>query len=90
MQEIRNKLKIFLNDNKKEIKRNYKVKNENVTNIKIIIDYQIDTFEDLFNNCNFIESVFFIKFNRNTVKHFALFQLLYLPKKFEQKLENLF
>ena len=39
---------IYFNDNKEEIKRNYLEKNEKVAKIKILIDYQIRSFEYLF------------------------------------------
>ena len=42
---------IYFNNNKKEIKRYYLNKNENIKKIKIIIDYQIKSFERLFEDC---------------------------------------
>ena len=39
---------IYFNDNKEEIKRNYLKENENVSKIKIIIDYQVKSFKKLF------------------------------------------
>ena len=39
---------IYFNDNNEEIKRNYTNKNENVSKLKIIIDYQVKSFEYLF------------------------------------------
>ena len=38
---------IYLNDNKEEIKRNYLNANENVEKLKIIINYQIKSFEKI-------------------------------------------
>ena len=35
---------IYFNDNKKELKRNYLDKNENVTKLSMIIDYQVKSF----------------------------------------------
>ena len=56
---------IYFNDNKEEIKRNYLDENDNVSKIKIIIDYQIKSFENLFANCQCIEYISFKKFYRN-------------------------
>ena len=61
---------IYFNDNNKEEKRNYLTKNDKINKIKIIMDYQIKSIKDLFDNCNCIKSVNFIKFNRNDFKSF--------------------
>ena len=53
---------IYLNDNKEEIKRNNLNKNENVTKLSIIIDYQVKSFQGLFRNCKCIEYINFKKF----------------------------
>ena len=58
---------IYFNDNKEEIKRNYFDKEDNVTKIKIIIDYQINNFNLLFSERKIIKSVNFKKFNRNNI-----------------------
>ena len=58
---------IYFNDEKEEIKRNYIKELENVKKIKIIIDYQITSFENLFNNCKCIESINFKSFHRNNI-----------------------
>ena len=58
---------IYLNDNKEEIKRNYLNENDNVSKIKIIIDYQVKSFKELFKYCKCINSIFFIKFYRNNI-----------------------
>ena len=58
---------IYFNDNKEEIKRNYTKEKEQIKIIKIIIDYQIESLEALFNKCNSIESINFKKFNRNNI-----------------------
>ena len=60
---------IYFNDNKEEIKRNYLNKNENVSKIKIIINYQIKSFEKLFENCECIEYIYFKKFCRNNINN---------------------
>ena len=46
-----NYIHINYNDDKEEIKRNYLKEKEIVTKIKIIIDYQVKSFERLFKNC---------------------------------------
>ena len=55
---------IYFNNNKEEIKRNRINKGEHITIIKIIIDYQVKSFENLFLMCNCIESINFKKFYR--------------------------
>ena len=40
---------------------------EEIKIIKIIIDYQIKSFEELFSFCGFIESINFKKFYRNNI-----------------------
>ena len=62
---------IYFNDNKKEIKRNYLNENENVSKLKIIIDYQIKSFERLFDNCKCIEFINFKKFYRNNINNMS-------------------
>ena len=52
---------IYFN-NKEEIKRNYLNENENIEIIKIIIDFQIKSFEGLFEYCECIEYICFKKF----------------------------
>ena len=53
---------IYFDNSNEEIKRNKLKKNEEVKIIKIIIDYQIKSFEGLFDNCKCINSIFFKKF----------------------------
>ena len=60
---------IYFNNNKEEIKRNYLNKNENVEKIKIIIDYQIKSFERLFKDCECLEYIYFKKFYRNNINN---------------------
>jgi len=60
---------ISFDDNKgKEIKRTSLKKNDKVSKINIIIDYQIKSFNKLFYFCRFIESIHFKKFYRNNIK----------------------
>ena len=59
---------IYFNDNKEEIKNKYEInKKDKVAKIKIIIDYQVKSFEHLFSDCYSIESINFKKFYRNNV-----------------------
>ena len=59
---------IYFNNNKEEeIKRNYVMENENIQMINIIIEYQVNSFFELFYFCNSIESICFNKFFRNNI-----------------------
>ena len=60
---------IYFNDDKEEIKRNYFNENDNVTNINIIIDYQVKSFRELFNWCKCIESISFKRFYLNNINN---------------------
>ena len=55
---------IYFDNLNKEIKRNYLKEKEKVKIIKIIIDYQVISFRKLFDNCECISSIIFVKFNR--------------------------
>jgi len=58
---------IYFDNNKEEIKRNYLNENEQIKLIKIIIDYQVKSFKELFYECKSIESIKFKKFYRNNI-----------------------
>ena len=58
---------IYFNNNKEEMKRNYLDENDNVSKIKIIIDYQVKSFEKLFYDCYCIEYIYFKKLYRNNI-----------------------
>ena len=58
---------IYFNDNKKEIEKTLLNKDDNVSKISIIIDYQIKSFSKLFVFCGCIKSIDFKKFYRNNV-----------------------
>ena len=62
---------IYLNNNKEEIKMNNINKYEEIKIIKIIIDYQVKSLEDLFYNCDCIESIYFKKFYRNNITNMS-------------------
>ena len=58
---------IYFENSIEEIKRNYLEYNEKVKNIKIVINHQVKSFKGLFEYCDCINSIFFIKFYRNNV-----------------------
>ena len=60
---------IYFNDNKEEIKRNYLNKDDKVEKIKIIIDYQIKSFSELFGFCKLNEFIYFKKFYRSNINN---------------------
>ena len=62
---------IYFNDNEEEIKSNYLNENENVTKLKIYIDFQVKSFYELFDNCKCIEYIYFNKFYRNNINNMA-------------------
>jgi len=53
---------IYFNDNKEEIKKKSFNENDNVSKIKIIIEYHVKPFSKLFYNCECIEYIYFKKF----------------------------
>ena len=58
---------IYFNNNKDEIKKTELNKEDKVSKINIIIDYQIESFSELFFYCKCIESINFKIFYRNNV-----------------------
>ena len=62
---------IYFNDGKIEINRNYLKENEQIKKIKIIIEYQVTSFEDLFHSCKCIESINFKSFIRKTITNMS-------------------
>ena len=58
---------IYFDDNKEEIKRKDLNKDEKVSKINIIIDYQINSLKHLFSCCYGIVSINFKKFYRNNI-----------------------
>ena len=59
---------IYFDDNKNEVKTTY-LYEDNVSKIRVSVDYQIDSFYGLFYRCCIIESVNFKKFYRNNIKN---------------------
>lgn len=58
---------IFFNDNKEEIKRTYTTEEDEAKKIKVIIDYGVQSFSKLFENCKYIQSINFLNFNRTNI-----------------------
>ena len=63
---------IYFNNDKEEVKRNYINDDENIEKIKIIIDYQIKSFKGLFQDCEYIEYIYFKNFTRNNINNMRL------------------
>ena len=55
---------IYFSNSKEEIKQTNIKKEDNVKKIKIIIDHQVNSFKNLFQECNCISSIIFTKFTR--------------------------
>jgi len=62
---------IYFDNSNNEIERNYLKEYEKVKMIKIIIDYQITSFNTLFQNCGCISSIYFKRFYRNNITEMA-------------------
>ena len=62
---------IFDYDTKKEINIDDLSKNKDLTRIEINIDYQVKSFENLFRDCELIESIYFKKFYRNNINNMS-------------------
>ena len=58
---------IYFDNSNEEMKRNYLKINEKVKKIKIIINYQINSYEKLFANCKYITEINFTKFFRTNI-----------------------
>ena len=56
---------IYFDNNKEDIKRNFITRYDNVKKIKIIIESQIKSVNELFKECVCVKSINIIKFNRN-------------------------
>jgi len=62
---------IYFNNDKVERKRNQLYKDDKIEMIRIIIDYQVKSFEKLFYDCKCIESIHFKKFYRNNITNMS-------------------
>ena len=73
---------IYFNDNNIEIKSIYFTGNDHVSKIKIILDKEFTSFNELFKECTTIEKINFIKFNRTDITNmnFMFYRCLNLKK----------
>jgi len=62
---------IYFNDDKMETERNYINDKDKVSKIRVIIGYQIQSFENLFYNCDCIKSINFKKFSRININNMS-------------------
>ena len=62
---------IYFNNSDEEMKRNNILENEKIDKIKIIIDFQIKSFYNLFSYCECIESINFIDFHRKNINNMS-------------------
>jgi surface protein len=60
---------IYFDDDKEEIKRTYIKEEEYVSKIKVIINYEINSFHQLFKNCECIKSINFKTFYRKNIEN---------------------
>ena len=58
---------IYFDNNKEELKKYELNEDDKINSIKIIIDHQIKSFSNLFEECKCIKSITFKRFNRNNV-----------------------
>ena len=64
-------INIYFNDNNEEIKKNQIAKDDKVTKIKIIISHKIKSLSKLFQDCQCIQIINFIKFKRNNITNMS-------------------
>ena len=69
--EQKNFYHIYFNDSEKEINRNYISENDKIDKIKIIINFQVDSFYKLFSYCDCIESITFKNFYRKNINNMS-------------------
>ena len=62
---------IYFNNSNKKINRLHLNKDENVSNIKVIIDYPVKELFSLFFFCDCVESISFKRFNRNNITNMS-------------------
>ena len=61
--------RIYFNDSAIEIKKNYLTINDKINKIRILINNQIISFNNLFERCESIEKIYFKKFYRNNINN---------------------
>ena len=62
---------VYFNNNKEEIKRNHINNDEQIKIIKIIIDFKVKSFKELFKDSECVESINFNKFHRNNIDNMS-------------------
>ena len=62
---------IYFDEDKKEINRNYLKKKEKVKKIKVLIDMEVNSLEELFNELQCVKEIKFIKFNRRDFTNYS-------------------
>ena len=60
---------IYFNKNKNQIKRDYCTNKDKVRNIKILIDKEVKSLYGLFQDCDCIKKINFIRFNRYNINN---------------------
>ena len=70
----KNKIHIYFDDNKEEIKRNYMKKDESIKKIKILIEHDSKIFKGLFSSCYSIQKMKIISYNKNIEDMSDMFQ----------------
>ena len=66
-QEYEPYIQIYFNDSPNRIKRYFFNRKDKVAKIRIIIDYPVKSFNELFQDCSSIESINFKNFERNNI-----------------------
>ena len=69
--EQKNFYHIYFNDSVKEINKNNISENDKIDKIKIIINFQVDSFYKLFSYCDCIESITFKNFYRKNINNMS-------------------
>ena len=62
---------IYFDNNNIEVKRRYITNDDSISKIKIVIDEEIDSFDELFFGCDCIKEIKFIKYNRKNITSMA-------------------
>ena len=58
----------FNGDKQREMHRNYlNQEDNNISKINVVIDYKVTTLKELFKDCNCLEEINFIRFNRKNI-----------------------
>ena len=63
---------IYINNSPNETKNIYFTRKDKTAKVKVILDYEFNSFNGLFNKCNNIEKIKFIKFRRRDINNITL------------------